>query len=141
MPHFALVSDVREESQNVIPADFPDAEIEKEMDYAVSIIQGKIGSYDANNTRIDALKKIEILLASSFVLHHYKQFLDLSTAKKTWAFEFLLMIEGSLVNIGDGGVDAEYKMTFTPYGSWPAAFQENPDTTVRPYKSTNSFVY
>ena len=141
MPHFALVSDVRQESQNVIPDDFPDAEIEKEMDYAVSLIQGRIGSYDASNTRIDALKKIEILLASAFVLHHYKQFLELSQAKKTWAEEFLTAIEGSLTNIGDGGVDAEYKMTITDYGSWPAAFQENPDTDVRPYKSTNQFVY
>jgi hypothetical protein len=141
MPHFALVSDVRQESQNVIPDDFPDAEIEKEMDYAVSLIQGRIGSYDATNTRIDALKKIEILLASAFVLHHYKQFLELSQAKKTWAEEFLTAIEGSLTNIGDGGVDAEYKMTVTTYKSWPAAFLEDPDTPVRPYKSTNSFVY
>ena len=141
MPHFALVSDVRQESQNVIPDDFPDAEIEKEMDYAVSLIQGRIGSYDANNTKIDALKKIEILLASAFVLHHYKQFLELSQAKKTWAEEFLTSIEGSLTNIGDGGVDTEYKMTITAYGSWPAAFQENENTEVRPYKSTNQFVY
>ena len=141
MPHYALVSDVRQESQNVIPEDFPDVEIEKEMDRAVSLIQGRIGSYDANNTRIDALIKIEILIASAYVLHHYKQFLELSKAKWDWAWESLTHIEGSLTNIGDGGVDAEYKMTITPYGSWPAAFQENPDTTVRPYKSTNSFVY
>jgi hypothetical protein len=61
MAHFALVSDVREESQNVTIGDFPDAEIEKEMDAAAGIIRGKIGSYDANNTQIDALKKVERL--------------------------------------------------------------------------------
>ena len=74
MPHFALLSDVKQESQNVIPEDFPDAEIEKEMDYAVNLIRQRIGSYDANNPAIDSLKKIEILIASAYVLHHYKQF-------------------------------------------------------------------
>jgi hypothetical protein len=57
------------------------------------------------------------------------------------AIEILTSIEGSLTGIGDGGVDAEYKHSLTPYKSWPAAFLENPDTMTRPYRSTNAFVY
>ncbi len=141
MPHFALVSDVREESLNVLAADFPDSEIEKEMDAAVGIIQGKIGSYDASNSKIDALKKIEMLIAASFVLFDLKQHMELSEAKYKRAFELLTLIEGSLTEIGDGGIDAEYKHSLSSYASWPAAFLENPDTATRPYRSTNAFVY
>ena len=120
MPHFALPEDVREESQNVSAVDFPTPEIEKEMDAAAGIIRGKIGSYDANNTQIDALKKVERLLASAFVLHHFKQHVELARAKYDMAIEILTSIEGSLTGIGDGGVDAEYKNSLTPYKSWPA---------------------
>ena len=139
MPHVALESDVREECQNILPIDFPDPEIVKELDAAHNFIKLQIGPFDATHEDIDALKKIEIKLASCFVLAHFRQFTDNKTSK---CEEAKMLLESAKSGLAIAvGVDIEYKNASTSYESWPAAFQEDENTDARPYKSTNSFVY
>lgn len=138
MPHTALESDVREECQNILPVDFPDAEITKELDAAYDFVSLRIGEYNVSHPKINAVKKVEIKLASCFVLGHFKQYLDTKNTKCVEGKEMLTEMQSSLSTAAQ---DIEYKHTFTDYGSWPAAFQEDENTETRPYKSTNSFVY
>ena len=130
---------MREECQNVLPIDFPDAEITKELDAAHNFIKLQVGPFDATHEDIDALRKIETKMASCFVLGHFKQYLD---TKNTKCEEARVLLESAKSGLAvTVGVDEEYKYTFTDYGSWPAAFKEDENTETRPYKSTNSFVY
>lgn len=139
MPHVALESDVREECQNLLAVDFPDAEITKELDAAHNFIKLQIGPFDSSHEDIDALKKIERTLASCFVLGHFKQYLDVKSTKCEEAYKLLESAKSGLATTST--VDVEYKNTSTEYKSYPAAFIEDENTDVRPYKSTNSFVY
>src|SRR5262245_11644928 len=139
MPHVALESDVREECQNILPIDFPDSEITKELDAAHNFIKLQIGPFDANHEDIDALRKIERTMAACFVMGHFKQYLDVKNTKCEEANKLLESAKSGLATTAD--VDVEYKMTVSTYGSYPAAFIEDENTDVRAYKSTNSFVY
>lgn len=135
MPYQALTIDVREEAGNVLSVDFPDAEIQKEQAAAFDFLTGKIGFYDATHEKIAAIKKLEIMLAASFVLNHFNK--DKAKEKYDVFTSLLGILEGALTG---GAGDLEYKNTVTMYGSYIAAHQEDPDTEVRYYKSTRTLV-
>jgi hypothetical protein len=135
MPFQALTSDVREEAGNVLAVDFPDPEIVKEQAAAFDFLTSKIGFYDATHEKIAAIKKLEIILAASFVLNHFNK--DKAKEKYDQFTSLLTILEGSLTG---GAGDLEYKHTVTTYGSYVAAHQEDPDTEVRYYKSTKTLM-
>ena len=136
MPFQSVTSDVREEAGNVLTIDFPDLDIQKEQAAAYGFLRNRVGEYDATNDDIDALRKLEQILAAYFVLRHFPN-------RKQEADDILNLFKTLFEEFGGvlgGEPDIDFTYAFTSYGSWPAAFQENQDTETRPYKSTNVFV-
>lgn len=135
MPHESVTADVREEAGNVLPIDFPDVEIVKEQEAAYAFLSSVVGEYDATTQKIDAIRKLEQILAAYFIIRPY------APEKATAMYDlFTKLLETVQSGMAGAAADFDFNYSFTDYQSWPAAFNENPDTEVRPYKSTNVFV-
>ena len=133
MAHYADTTDVREEAGNILVVDFSDAEIVEEQEAAYDFISSAIGAYDTSNSKIAALKKLEIKMAASFVLDHFSQYKDKASEKLNQAMKLLetlkLGLTGESADIGD-------RFSTTAYASYSAAMSEDrTQTTVLPYSS------
>jgi hypothetical protein len=132
MPYQSATSDVREECRNILPEDISDTEIQEEQAAAYGFLSGVLGEYDANTPKIDAIKKLEIILAASFVMKPYNT--QKADEKQS---QFKALLEMLQSGMGAGG-DVVFRHAVTTYGSYVAAHQEDPDTDVRYYKSTRT---
>jgi hypothetical protein len=139
MAYQSATSDVREEAGNILPIDFPDAEIQEEQQAAYDIISGEIGEYDETHPKIAGIKKIEIKLAASFVLDHFNQYKDAAVKKEEQAHKLLEYMKKGLAG---GAADISDYFGITAYASYSAANSEDPEqTTIRPYSSMKPGYY
>jgi hypothetical protein len=142
MPHYADTTDVREEAGNILEEDFSDPEIVEEQEAAYDFISSVIGEYDQTHPKIAALKKLEIKLATSFVLDHFSQYKDKANEELAEANKLLEVLKGGLTG---GAADITNLFSTTTYESYSAAMSEDAtQTEVRPYSSMRpqtSFAY
>lgn len=133
MSYQAATSDVREECRNILTVDISDLEIQEEQAAAYDFLSGVIGEYGPTSPKLDAIKKLEIILAASFVMRPYN--VQKADEKQSQFKALLEMLQSAMGADGD----FDFKYAVTAYGSYPAAFKEDPDTLTRSYKSTNIF--
>ena len=133
MAHYADTTDVREEAGNILVVDFSDPEIVEEQEASYDFISSAVGPYDDTNSKIAALKKLEIKLAASFVLDHFSQYKEKASEKLGQSMKLLETLKSGLEG---GAADVGDKFSTTSYQSYSAARSENPQqTTVLPYSS------
>ena len=141
-PNQEGIDDVRIATGNILPEDYPDAQIAKKISYAFSKIQLNVGRnttepfVDGTNVEYGHAKQLEISLAAMYCLKAYgPEFETKITELKTETDADLIFLQENVQEAADtGGVTM--LIATTPYLSYMAAVDENPyQTTVVPYRS------
>jgi len=127
--YLSNTTDVRELAGSILPARFPDTEIQEEQKAAYNYIAIYTHKYDwdSDDPEFPALQKLEAQLAKCFIQEHfggpsYSQMIDAQMAKINKALE---AIKDNMATVTD---DEEESVTRTDYKSW----NNNPDI---PYTS------
>jgi len=127
--YISNTTDVRELAGSVVPAQFPDAEIQEEQKAAYNYISIYTHKYDwdSDDAEFLAIQKLEAQLAKCFILEHYggpayAQMIDAQMNKINKALD---AIRDNMTTVTE---DDEASVTRTDYKSWVL----NPDI---PYES------
>jgi hypothetical protein len=136
MVYYSLTSDVRELARSVLPADFSDAEIQKEQTMAQSKIWAvtRKTDWDAADPAFEFIKKMEIKQAAIYILEHYNA-VEILSLLNSWQLEVDTGLKTVADSISDPSLDEPIKVIASTYESYPAALEDDLDST--PYRSTN----
>lgn len=135
------INDVRIATGNILPEDYPDDQIAKNIASAYSKIQLAVGRslsdyYISTDAEHDTARFLERTLAAMYCLKAYgPEFETKITELKTETDADLVFLKENVQEAADTG-DVDILMGVTPYLSYGAAIEENPEqTTVFPYRS------
>ena len=136
MAPYGLTADVRELARSVLSADFSDAEILEEQTMAQSKIWTvtRKTDWDFNDPQYEYIKKLEIKQAAIYVLEHYNV-AEIFPLLQSWQSEIDAGLGTVSSSISDPTMDEPIKVIASYYESYPAALDDNTDST--PYRSTN----
>jgi hypothetical protein len=135
MVYYSLTSDVRELARSVLPADFSDAEIQKEQYMAQSKIWAvtKKADWDAADPAYEFIKKMEIKQAAIYILEHYEA-VEIIPLLNSWQLEVDTGLKAVADSVSDPSMDEPIKVIASNYESYPNSLNDNADST--PYRST-----
>jgi len=135
------IDDVRIETGNLLPADYPDAQITKKLNSAFSKVQLAVGRsltdpFDALDAEAEYARELELKIAAKDALKAYgPEFLDKVRELDEEITADIAFLKDNVQEISDTG-DVDILYAVTPYLSLGAAMDENPDqTTVSAYRS------
>lgn len=135
------IDDVRIATGNILPEDYPDTQITKKIESAFSKIQLATGRALLNpflltDVEYAHARQLEVSLAAMYCLKAYgPEFETKITELKTETDADLAFLKENVQVAADTG-DVDILMGVTPYLSYGAAVDENPNqTTVTPYRS------
>jgi hypothetical protein len=137
----AGIDDVRIETGNLLPADYPDAQITKKINSAFSKIQLAVGRtltdpFISTDAEYDFARELELKIAAKDALKAYgPEFLDKVKELDAEITADIAFLKDNVQETSDTG-DVDLLVAVTPYLSIGAAVDEDPDqTTVFPYRS------
>lgn len=135
------LTSVRMETGNLLPADYPDSELTLKLQSAFSTIQLAVkrlltDPFISTDTEYDFAKELELKIAAKNALKAYgPEFLDKIKELEAEIAADLAFLQDNLQEAGTAE-EADILMAVTPYLSYGAAVDENPDqTTVMTYRS------
>jgi hypothetical protein len=135
-----LVS-VRMETGNLLPADYPDTELTLKLQSAFSRIQLAVGRtlldpFISTDTEFDFAKELELKIAAKDALKAYgPEFLEKVKELDAEITADILFLKENVQETADTG-DVNILYGVTPYLSYGAAMDENPEQTlIAPYRS------
>ena len=137
------IDDVRVETGNLLPADYPDAQITKKLNAAFSAVQLAVGRsltdpFDSTNTELYFATELELKIAARDALKPYEgdpNILAKVTELTTEIDKDIAFLKENLQETGGTG-GANILMAVTSYLSYSAAVDEDPNqTSVHPYRS------
>jgi hypothetical protein len=135
-----LVS-VRMETGNLLPADYPDAELTLKLQSAFSRIQLAVGRtlldpFISTDAEWDFARELELKIAAKDALKAYgPEFLEKVKELDAEITADIKFLKENVQEAADTG-DVSVMMAVTPYLSFGAAMDENPEqTTILPYRS------
>lgn len=136
MVYYSLTDDVRQLARSVLPADFSDAEIQKEQYMAQSKIWAvtKKADWDAADPAFEFIKKMEIKQAAIYILEHYEA-VEILPLLNSWQLEVDTGLKAVAASVSDPSMDEPIKVIASNYESYPNSLNDNADST--PYRSTN----
>jgi len=135
-----LVS-VRMETGNLLPADYPDTELTLKLQSAFSRIQLAVGRtlldpFISTDSEYDFARELELKIAAKDALKAYgPEFLDKVKELDAEITADIKFLKENVQETADTG-DVSVMMAVTPYLSYGAAMDENPEqTTILAYRS------
>ena len=137
------IDDVRVETGNLLPADYPDATITKKINAAFSRVQMAAGrtltnAYDSADVEYEYAKELEVKIAARDSLKPYSADDQIRAKVEELDGEIKEDIAFLKDNIQEPGEaeEADIIVSASSYVSYGAAMDENPEqTTVTPYRS------
>lgn len=137
----AGLTSVRMETGNLLPADYPDTELTLKLQSAYSMIQLAVGRtlldpFISTDAEYDFAKELELKIAARNALKAYgPEFLDKVKELDTEITADITFLKENVQESADTG-DVSVMMAVTPYLSYSAAVDEDPNqTSVTPYRS------
>jgi hypothetical protein len=134
------IDDVRIATGNILPEDYPDTQISKKLQYAFSKVQLGVGRSLDNpflitETEYGHAQQLKISMAAMYCLKAYgPEFETKITELKSETDGDLVFLQENVQEAADtGGVTL--LMATTDYLSYMASHDENPMSTVVPYRS------
>jgi hypothetical protein len=135
------IDDVRIATGNILPEDYPDEQITKNIKSAYSKVQLAVGRtltdpFDDTSAEHDLARWLERTMAAMFCLKAYgPEFIEKVNELKAETDADLIFLQTYIQEAADTG-DVDILMGVTPYLSYGAALAENPmQTTIFPYRS------
>lgn len=134
------IDDVRIATGNILPEDYPDTQITKNIASAFSKIQLAVGRslsdyYIATDTEYDLARWLERTMAAMFCLKAYgPEFIEKVNELKTETDADLVFLQENVQEAADTGGVTLFMAT-TEYLSYGASHDENPASTIPPYRS------
>lgn len=135
-----LVS-VRMETGNLLPADYPDTELTLKLQSAFSRVQLAVGRtlldpFISTDTEYDFARELELKIAAKDALKAYgPEFLEKVKELDAEITADIAFLKENVQETADTG-DVNVLLAVTPYLSYGAALEEDPEqTTVFPYRS------
>ena len=132
---------VRMETGNLLPADYPDTELTLKLQSAYSMIQLAVGRtlldpFISTDAEYDFAKELELKIAARNALKAYgPEFLEKVKELDTEITADITFLKENVQESSDTG-DVSVMMAVTPYLSYSAAMDEDPNqTSVYPYRS------
>jgi len=132
---------VRMETGNLLPADYPDTELTLKLQSAYSMIQLAVGRtlldpFISTDAEYDFAKELELKIAARNALKAYgPEFLEKVKELDTEITADITFLKENVQESADTG-DVSVMMAVTPYLSYSAAMDEDPNqTSVYPYRS------
>ena len=132
---------VRMETGNLLPADYPDTELTLKLQSAYSMIQLAVGRtlldpFISTDAEYDFAKELELKIAARNALKAYgPEFLEKVKELDTEITADITFLKENVQESADTG-DVSVMMAITPYLSYSAAVDEDPNqTSVHPYRS------
>ena len=139
---YSSIGDVRLEAGNIPSSEYSDADITKKLNSAFSRIQLLVGRaltnpFLATEPEYDFVRELEVKIAAKDVLKAYGgEAMDKIKELDAEITADMAFLKENVQEIADTG-DVNILMATTPYLSYGAAHDENPDdTTIRIYRST-----
>lgn len=134
------IDDVRIATGNILPEDYPDTQIAKKLQYAFSKVQLGVGRSLDNpflitETEYGHAQQLKISMTAMYCLKAYgPEFETKITELKSETDADLVFLQENVQEAADtGGVTL--LMSTTEYLSYGASHDENPASTVPPYRS------
>ena len=137
------IDDVRVETGNLLPADYPDATITKKINSAFSMIQLAAGRaiddpFTSTDTEYDFARELEVKIAARDSLKPYSADDQIRAKVEELDREVkddIAFLKDNLQETG-GAEEGDILVSASSYVSYGAAMDENPEqTTVTPYRS------
>lgn len=135
------IDDVRIETGNILPTDYPDTQITKKINSAYSRIQLAVGRtlldpYISTDAEYDFARELELKIAAKDALKAYgPEFLEKVKELDAEITADIAFLKENVQETADTG-GLTMLLAVTPYLSYGAALEEDPEqTTVFPYRS------
>ena len=135
------LTSVRMETGNLLPADYPDTELTLKLQSAFSRIQLAVGRiltdpFILTDAEYDFARELELKIAAKDALKAYgPEFLEKVKELDAEITADIAFLKENVQETADTG-DVNILYGVTPYLSYGAAMDENPEQTlVRPYRS------
>jgi len=134
------INDVRIATGNILPDDYPDSQIAKKLQSAFSKIQLGTGRalddpFLTTDVEYAHAQQLKISMAAMYCLKAYgPEFETKITELKSETDADLIFLQENVQEGADAG-DVTILITTTPYLSYGASHDENPESTVVPYRS------
>lgn len=135
------IDDVRIETGNLLPEDYPDTQITKKINSAFSTIQLAVGRslldpFDALDAEFEYARELELKIAARDALKAYGSEFESKVKELTDEITSdIAFLKDNLQETVDVG-DVNILVAVTPYLSIGAAMDENPNQTlIFPYRS------
>ena len=136
---FNFITDTRQLAKSILDTDFPDAEIQKEVDAARSKIYGltQKTDWDAGDSQFEYINKLIVKQAAIWVLEH-RDTSSFDNILDKWNTEVMTGITGVADTITDATLDEDIVVVASNYTSYPLALED--DDEARPYRSTDTSI-